>query len=180
MMIFPLSFRVQAGWSTNWVHEVRLAVVRRERRHSRHEHAGGQRGGIDFINKLLALFSYESDLRSFSLITFRLCIIFGAKAACKMLMKLTKGGRQDSVKKRSRKIKKAEKRKRYVEVRKERKGPCWSVTTWETLQVSGVFIDVPSRIGTLQPCIVTTLSSTGIKTSVTAKSSSLLLSVSPI
>ncbi len=51
--------------------------------------------GVNFINILRPLFSYERKLSSFSLITFGF-VIFGAKisyekSACKMLVKLTAG-----------------------------------------------------------------------------------------
>jgi len=53
---------------------------------------------VNFINILLARFSYKSELSSFSLIIFG-CVIFGTKIlyetlARKTLMKLTTGGGQ--------------------------------------------------------------------------------------
>ena len=52
-----------------------------------------QRPWDNFTNFLRAAFSYESVLSSFSVLTFRFanirCKEIGAKAACKMLVKLT-------------------------------------------------------------------------------------------
>ncbi len=52
--------------------------------------------GVNFINSLCVPFLYESVLLSFSLVTVWLCNFLrkniSAKAACKMLMKLTIGG----------------------------------------------------------------------------------------
>ncbi len=55
------------------------------------------RAGVNFINILCVPFLYKSILHSFSLIAVWLCIFFwrkniSAKAACKMLMKLTTSG----------------------------------------------------------------------------------------
>jgi len=53
---------------------------------------------LNFINFLHSHFSYKSVLHNFSLITVRLCDFFAKgnrqKSLCKMLMKLTPGGKR--------------------------------------------------------------------------------------